>query len=375
MAKEMIYFDNNATTKINTRALELMNEIYKTPFNNSSTHQLGQIAAKHVNQAKDKIANLLNSQNYQIIFNSGATESNNMALKAFENYHIITCSTEHLSILQPAQTQNATIINVDENGLIKLDELETTLKNLDSKNFLVSIMLANNETGVIQPLKEIAKLTHQYGGLIHSDITQGVGKIKIDLEDINIDLASTSSHKINGPQGVGALLTRNGLQINPLMYGGTQEDGKRPGTSNIAGIVGFGESCKIAGEKLEIYQDTANLRDYLENQLQKIANDNVTIFSKSIKRLPNTSFFATKNLDNQTLLMTLDLNNIAVSTGSACSSGVVKSSNTLKNMGINEKTAKQAIRVSLGQENNRQEIDKFIEIWQKLYLKKIKNNG
>jgi len=365
--KGVIYFDNNSTTKIDPKVLNLMNETYQKPLNSSSQHQFGQIAAKYVNAAKDKISNLLNAQNYQIIFNSGATEANNTALQAFENYQIITSAIEHISVLDLAKKQNATIIGVDAQGLLNLAELEKTLQNLEHKNFLVSVIFANNETGVIQNLKEIARLTHQYGGLIHSDITQAAGKIKVDLEDLNIDLASISAHKINGPQGVGALLVRNSLQINPLILGGLQEEGKRAGTTNIAGIAGFGEACKIDEERLAKYQETANLRDYLENKLTEKAANNVEFFSKTANRLPNTSFFATKNLSNQTLLIALDLNKIAVSIGAACSSGVSKTSPVLKALGVDEKTASCAIRISLGAENTKEEIDKFIAIWEKLY--------
>ncbi len=364
-----IYFDNNATTKIDFKALELMNEIYQKPLNSSSSHQFGQTAQKYIKQAKEKIANLLNAKNYQIIFTASATEANNIALRGFENFQIVSCETEHASVFEVAKRQNAKFIKVNKNGLVDLSELEETIKNLESKDFLVSIMLANNETGVIQNIKEIARLTHQYGGLIHSDITQGIGKIKVNLEDLNVDLASVSSHKIKGPQGVGALFIRNGIQINPLMYGGLQEDGKRPGTANISGIAGFGVACEIANEKLGKYQEVANLRDYLENQLQKIAANGVEFFGKTANRLPNTSFFATKNLSNQTLMVTLDLNKIAVSIGSACSSGISKSSKVLKNMGIDEKTASCAIRISLGLENTKAEVNKFIEIWEELYTK------
>ena len=370
----MIYFDNNATTKISDRVLELMTDIYKFPFNSSAAHQFGQIAKQHSNQARTKIANLLNAQNYQIIFTSGATEANNIALRGFENCRIVTSSAEHLSVLNVAKKLGAIIVNVDENSLVKIDELETAIKNLQGQNFMVSVMLANNETGVIQNIKEIARLTHQYGGLIHSDITQAIGKIKIDLENLNVDLASVSAHKINGPQGIGALFVRKPLQIEPLMQGSLQEEGKRPGTSNIAGIVGFGESCKLAGANLEDYQKVSELRDYLESRLQEIAADDVIIFGQDNKRLPNTSFFATKNLDNQTFLISLDLNNIAVSIGSACSSGVTKVSHVLKAMNIDENIAKTVVRVSLCNNNTKEEVDKFIAVWSDLYAKNKKSN-
>ena len=370
MSKEVIFFDNNATTKLAQQALNLMHEVYQVPLNSSSQHQLGQMAQKYVFFAKEDINSLLNSQNYQIIFNSGATESNNMALNAFDNHFIMISSIEHSSVFEAAKQHDHNLIHVDDNGLIDLDHLQQLINKNSHKDFIVSIMLANNETGVIQDIKKIAQIVLQNRGLLHCDITQAVGKIKIDLEDLNIDLASMSAHKINGPQGIGALLVRNGIDINPLMFGGLQEDGKRPGTSNIAGIAGFGESCKLKKEQLEKYQtQVSELRDYLEDKLVEIAGEAVTIFSKNVKRLPNTSFFATKNLDSQTLLMNLDLKNIIVSIGSACSAGVAKSSRTLKAMSFSNKTAKEAIRVSLGQDNSKAEIDQFLKIWQELFNK------
>jgi cysteine desulfurase len=373
MTKEAIYLDNNATTLINPFVLKAMNATYELPLNSSSAHKFGQIAGKYINDSKSKISKLINGENYKIIITSGATESNNIALKAFDNYQIITTKAEHACVLEASKKQNATLVNVDENGLIKLDELEEALKAQPNKDFLVSVIFASNETGVITNLKAVAKLVHQYGGLIHSDLTQGPGKVELDFEDLNLDLASFSAHKINGPQGVGALAVRNSLSINPLMYGGLQEDGKRPGTTNIAGIVGFGEACKIAQEELGKYQEIATLRDYLESEVIKVAGQDVVIFGKSAKRLPNTSFFATSGLDNQTLMIALDMNNVAVSIGSACSSGVSKSSHVLHAMGVDEKLAKSAIRVSLGKDNTKQEVDKFIEIWSNLYFKNNKN--
>ena len=328
MSKEMIYFDHNATTKLNPEALLAMNEVYNNPLNASSIHKFGNIAQKYIKDAKEKISNLLNADNYNIIFTSGATESNNMALCGFKDYKIITSTIEHSSILELAKQENHDMIEVDDNGLVKMDELENLLKDINDKNFLVSIMLANNETGVIQPIAEIAKLVHQYGGLIHSDITQGIGKIDIDIEKLNLDLASFSAHKLKGPQGIGALLIRNSLEIDRLIHGGSQIDEKRPGTMNIAGIAGFGVACDIVDNELSKNNKISQLRDYLEDRIVEIARNDVVIFGKKIDRLPNTSFFATKNIDNQLLLILMDLENIAISSGSACSSGINKVSSS-----------------------------------------------
>ncbi len=271
MNKDLIYFDNNATTSLDKEVFAALSQIYSQPLNASSIHKFGNIAQKYVKNAKENINKSLFADNYEIIFTSGATESNNMALRGFKDYEIITSAIEHSSILQFAQKNNHHIIDVDNDGVIKIEQLENKLKNIGHGNFLVSIMMAHNETGVIQPIAQIAKLVHQYGGLIHSDITQGVGKIEINIEKLNIDLASFSAHKINGPQGIGALLLRKSLEIDNLIYGGSQIDEKRPGTLNIAGVVGMGKAFeRLQLNILSKNNDILQLRDYLEKKWLKL---------------------------------------------------------------------------------------------------------
>jgi cysteine desulfurase len=228
-------------------------------------------------------------------------------------------------------------------------------------------MLANNETGAIQKVEEVAKLTHQKGGLFHCDIVQAVGKIPVDLEKINADFASISAHKINGPQGVGAVLFRKALEIKPLIYGGKQEKSKRAGTVNIAGIAGFGEACKLAAKKIDLYKNVEIFRDEMEARIKEIGGHNVEIFSTEIARLPNTSYIATKNADSQTQLINFDLNGICVSAGPACTSGTIAESRVLKAMGIAPEFSKSAIRVSLSTETTADEIKKFIAVWSEFY--------
>jgi cysteine desulfurase len=367
--KEQIFFDNNATTKIDDNVLKAMIESYERPLNPSSTHHFGRFANKVVNQSRLHIQNFFNAQNYKIIFTSGGTESNNLALLGFKDRSLIASAIEHPSVYNIVIKQNGGIIKVDNNGIVNIYDLEEKLKILESSNFIASVMLANNETGSIQAIKEIAKIVHKYGGLIHSDIVQAVGKINIDLEELNIDLASVSAHKINGPQGVGALLVKKSLDIDPIMFGGLGEGGKRAGTINVAGTVGFGEACRIAVNQISKYQELANLRDYLEQSILKIAEGNVVIFSKDVARLPNTSFFATKGVDNQTQLIDFDLNGISVSIGSACSSGSSKPSRVLGEMNVADDLAKNTIRVSFGRQNDKEQVDYFIKIWNKLYQK------
>jgi cysteine desulfurase len=364
-----IFFDNNATTKLAPEVLTAMSKAYEQPLNPSSIHFYGRTATRLSNQAREYVKNLLGGKNYQVIFTSGGTESDNLALFGFSDHKIITSQIEHPAIFAPATQKNADFVKVDANCVVDLADLEEKIKNIGSSHFIVSIMLANNETGALQNIKEIAKITHQYGGLMHSDIVQAVGKMDIDLEDLNLDMASISSHKLNGPQGMGALLVRNNLDISPILFGSSQEGGKRPGTLNTAGSVGLGEACKIAVGKISKYQELANLRDYLEAELQKIAGDDLVIFSKDVARLPNTSYIAMKGADSQTQLIDFDINGICISIGSACSSGSSKPSRILDAMGVDEDLAKNTIRVSLGPENTKEEADKFIAIWTNLYQK------
>lgn len=363
---EKIFFDNNATTKLLEEVSKAMFAVYQKPLNASSIHSFGREANKICNEAREQITQLLNAKNYSIIFTSGGTEANNLAIFGLNNFEIITSKLEHPSIYEPALKKNYSLITVENDGIINLVDLENTIAKSKSPNFLVSLMLANNETGAIQPVKEAAKLVHAKNGLIHSDLAQAIGKMKVDLEDLNIDLATISAHKIGGPQGVGALLVRKGIDLEPLIIGGGQESGKRAGTLNVAGIAGFGKACDIAENHIQQSHKIENLRNYLEEKLQEIGEEKIKIFSKNIKRIPNTSLVSTKGISNQIQLIDFDLNGIAVSIGSACSSGSAKPSRVLQAMNQEIDTINSTIRISLGLENNKEEIDKFLEIYQKL---------
>lgn len=365
---QMTYLDHNSTTKLAAEALAKMNEVYQLPLNNSSSHQLGRQANKIVEEARQNLRNLLNAQNYEVIFTGSSTEATNTLMFGLDVKKILFCTIEHSSVYS-CRPDNKEIVEIAalENGLIDLEDLKNKLAQISDSNFLVSTMLANNETGAIQPIAEIAKLVHQKGGLFHCDIVQAVGKIEVDLEKLNVDFASISAHKINGPQGVGALLLRKGLEIKPLIHGGKQEKSKRAGTTNIAGIAGFGEACKLSAKKLPLYQDVKNLRDFLESEIKKIGNENAKIFCTEVERLPNTSYIATKNADSQTQLINFDLNGICVSAGPACSSGTLTESRILKAMGIEPAFSVSAIRVSLGVDNTKEDIQKFVKTWTEFY--------
>jgi cysteine desulfurase len=364
----MIFFDNNATVKLSAQALEKMLEVYDLPLNSSSTHNFGRISNKFADEAREEIRNLLNAKNYEVIFTSGASESNNTILSGCDADELIFSTLEHPSAFKcRPENKKITEISILENGLINLDNLAQNLPQ--DSSFLTSLTIANNETGAIQPVTEAAKLTHQKGGLFHCDLSQGVGKINIDLEKINADFASISAHKFGGPQGVGAILMRKGLNLNPLIIGGGQEKSKRSGTLNIAGIAGFGAACALGKEKIAKYQEIKMLRDLLEIEIKKIAGEKVKIFADKIERLPNTSYFALENCDAQTQLINFDLNKICVSSGSACSSGSVGESQLLNEMKVEEKFLGNAIRVSLGTENNKDEIDEFLSVLKEFYLR------
>ncbi len=370
----MIYFDHNSTTKLAPEVLAKMVEAYGAPLNSSSAHQLGQRANGLVEAARQEVKKFLNAENYEIIFTSSATEATNSAIFGTEVDKIFFSKIEHNSVYN-CRPHGKRVVEIDatKDGLVSISDLKTKIREAaegdPTLSFLTSAMLAQNETGAIQPISEITKLVHQKGGLIHCDIVQAAGKIEVDLENLNVDFASISAHKINGPQGVGALLIRKGLDIKPLIYGSGQEKSKRGGTLNVAGIVGFGEACKLAKSSLAKYQKISELRDFLEKEVQEVGGENVKIFSQNIERLPNTSYIATKKFDSQTQLINFDLNGICVSAGAACSSGTLRESRVLKAMLVDPAFSNSAIRVSLGAQNTHDEVEKFIKIWKEFYKK------
>ncbi|NBV06032.1 MAG: cysteine desulfurase [Proteobacteria bacterium] len=370
---QIAYLDHNSTTKLAAEAIAEMVKAYQLPLNASSTHKLGRQAHKLVEEARQEIKNLLNANHYEVIFTSSSTEATNTIIRGVAAKKIIFSKIEHAAVYD-CRPHGKEIIEIKalENGLIDISDLKNHLEKISDSSFLVSAMLANNETGAIQEVEEIAKLTHQKGGLFHCDIVQAVAKIPVDLEKINADFASISAHKINGPQGVGALLLRKGLEIAPLLVGGKQEKSKRAGTINVAGIIGFGVACKLAKAKIAQYKNVEELRNFLESEIKKIGAENIKIFSTEVARLPNTSYIAIKNADAQTQLINFDLNGICVSAGPACSSGTSTGSRVLKAMNITPEFSNSAIRVSLGTETTEDEIKKFIKVWSEFYYRTYK---
>jgi cysteine desulfurase len=368
-----IYLDNNATTRVDERVLEEMLPYFTEKFGNASskTHPYGWIAADAVGLARERVAHLINSEKDEIIFTSGATESINLALKGvFETYknkgnHIITVSTEHKAVLDCCHSLErkgalVTYLKVDENGLINLNELE---QSITDKTILVCVMLANNETGVIQRIKQISEMSHRHNTIFMSDATQAIGKVKVDVQELGIDLMPLSSHKFHGPKGVGGLFIRRKnprVNLQPLIEGGGHEKNLRSGTLNVPGIVGMGKAAQLANDELEKNeQHIHTLRDKLQQALLQIAN--TVVNGNTDFRLPNTLNISFQGINSNDLIKKF-ATKIAVSTGSACTSALPEPSHVLKAMGISDEQAFSSVRFSLGKFNTEEEIEEAIQI-------------
>lgn len=361
--------DYNATTPLDKQVLEAMMPYLTEHFGNSASrsHAYGWKAAEAVDTARQQLADLCGCTNKEIIFTSGATEAVNLAIKGvFEAFsqkgnHIITVKTEHKAVLDTCQHleklgADVTYLEVDADGNISLENLEKAIKK---ETILISVMAANNETGVIYPIKQIAEIAHQHGVLFHSDATQAVGKMQINVIEDEIDLLNFSGHKLYGPKGVGALYVRKKLNIIAQQDGGKHERGMRSGTLNVTGIVGLGQAAEICQNSMsEEAERLSNLRNKLENGiLEKLPiakiNGNIT------KRLPNTTNICFDKIDGEQLLM--NLNKIAVSNGSACNSASTEPSYVLKAMGLDDESAYNSVRFSLGRMTQASDIDLAIE--------------
>jgi len=364
----LIYLDNAASTKIHETVLKEMLPYLKEQYGNpSSIHRYGRNARKAVKKARKQIANLINADPSEILFTSGGTESNNMVLfgvKKNPESRIITSSIEHDAILEPCKIltkEGFDIIYLPVNNYGLVDPL-ILKNNLTENTSLVSIMFGNNEVGTIQPIADLAKICKEKNILFHTDAVQAVGKIPIDLKKLGIDMLSISSHKINGPKGIGALYVRNRISINPLILGGGQENGLRSGTENVANIVGFGQACELA--RVNLLDNSAKmkgLRDYLSNKIiQEIPE--VTINGHPVNRLPNNVHLTFLGVNGEDLLIKLDENGIAASTGSACSVQIQKASHVLKSMGFSHEQITGSLRLTIGISNNLEEMDKVVEI-------------
>ncbi len=363
-----IYMDNHATTPVDPRVLAEMLPFFNEKFGNAASrnHVFGWVAEEGVEQARDRIAKLVGATTKEIIFTSGATESDNLAIKGVaEMYrekgnHIITAVTEHKAVLDTCKRLEkygfrVTYLPVQKDGLIDMDDLK---RAMDEKTILVTLMAANNEIGVLQPIAEIGKLCHERDVLFHSDATQAVGKIPIDVQKMNIDIMSISGHKMYGPKGVGALYVRRKnprVQLSPIIDGGGHERGMRSGTLNVPGIVGLGKACAICQE--EMPQEScrlAGLRNRLKDKIMG-ALDEVYINGSMEHRLPQNLNISFAYVEGESLLM--GINDIAVSSGSACTSATLEPSYVLKALGTGDELAHSSIRFGLGRFNTEAEVD------------------
>ncbi len=363
-----VYLDHAATTPIDKRVLEAMLPYLTEKFGNASTlYKLGKEARKAIEDAREIIAKKLNVNPEEVIFTSGGTESNNFAIKgiAFANKdkgkHIITQKTEHHAVLNVCKWLEkmgfeVTYLDVDEYGLVKPEDVEGAIRK---DTILVTIMHANNEIGTIQPIKEIGKICREHGVYFHSDACQSFTKEEIDVKDFNLDLLTISSHKIYGPKGVGALIVREGVRIDPLFHGGGHEFGKRSGTENVAGIVGFGKAVEIASK-----EDVEHMRKLRDRIISRVLNEieGVRLNGHPKLRLCNNANFSFKGIEGESLVYRLDDHGIMCSTGSACSSGSLEPSHVLLAIGLKPEEAHGSLRMTTGRENTIEEIDYAIDV-------------
>jgi cysteine desulfurase len=370
MMKQRIYLDNSATTRVDERVLETMIPCYRETFGNaSSVHIFGQEARACVEDARRSIAELLAADTREIVFTSGGTESDNAALWGVfrsgyrPGNHIITTRIEHPAILATCKAleiagAEVTIVPVDSSGRVNPAAVSDAIRE---STILISVMHANNETGVIQPIEEISRSARQHGILVHTDAVQSVGKIPVNVRDLNVDLLSISGHKIHGPKGVGALYIRKGTKFAPFMTGGSHERKRRAGTENVPAIAGFGTAARLAMERLpEMRSRVAGLRDRLENLV--VTRIPRTRMNGEGMRLPNISNLSFDGMEGEAAVIALDLEGVAVSTGSACSSGALEPSHVLMAMGLRPEIVQGSLRFSFCYYNTEEEVDQAVHI-------------
>ncbi len=366
----MIYLDNAATTKVKPQVFEAMRpyleELYANP---SSAYTFAGETAKKVEESRERIASFLGAAPQEIYFTAGGSESDNWALKGLadslktKGNHIITTKIEHHAVLHTCEYLEkhgieVTYLDVDENGLIDLEALEAAIR---PETILISIMFANNEIGTIEPVREIGRIAHEHGVLFHTDAVQAFGHVKIDVNEMQIDLLSASGHKLNAPKGIGFLYIRKGIRIENLIHGGAQERGKRAGTTNAPGIIAFGEAVRIAAETLEgRAKYEAELRDHLISRvLEEIPYTRLN--GHRTERLPNNANFCFRFIEGESLLILLDKSGICASSGSACTSGSLDPSHVLLAIGLPHEIAHGSVRLTLSEETTPEEIDYTVD--------------
>lgn len=368
--KTRIYLDNNATTPVDEKVLEAMVPFFRTTFGNaSSIHSFGQDARAAVEEARRFVADLLGAGSQEIIFTSGGTEADNTALWGVyrsgyrPGNHIVTSRIEHPAVLATCKAleysgAEVTYVPVNSSGRVDPGEIAAAIND---RTILISVMHANNETGVIQPIEEISELARARGIVMHTDAVQSTGKIPVDVRKLGVDLLSVSGHKFHAPKGVGILYLRKGTKLVPFLTGGSQERKRRAGTDNVSGIVGLGAAAKLAKERLpEMASRVAGMRDRLENQIRSRI-PGVQTNGHSEYRIPTTTNLSFEGLEGEAAVIAMDLEGVAVSTGSACSSGSLEPSHVLIAMGLRPETVQGSLRFSLAYHTNEAEIDRVAE--------------
>lgn len=367
----MIYLDYNATAPIKPAVRAALLEAMERCGNPSSVHRFGRIARRHVDEARAWVAAMVGVKPAQVIFTGGGTEANVLAFRGITAAHIITSSIEHDSVL--ANGPLAERLPVDRSGLVDFAAAEAVLEKAPPGS-LISVMLVNNETGVIQPVAEIARLARLYGHKIHTDAVQAAGRLPIDFTALGVDALTLSAHKIGGPQGVGALIVGEKLALQAQQRGGGQEMNRRSGTENVAGIIGFGVAAQLAADDVRDTLRLAAWRDDLQQRLLAIAGDGAMAIGAEAPRVANTLAIAMRGVGSETQVAAMDLAGVAVSAGSACSSGKVKASHVLRAMGFADDVAGAALRISLGWNTTAEEIGRCVEAWRALYGRTRKNS-
>lgn len=368
--EKKIYLDNAATTKTRSEVVEAMLPYFTEKFGNpSSIYEFASQNKKAVDESRSIIAKALGADSSEIYFTGGGTESDNWAIKATadaysqKGNHIITSKIEHHAVLHTCEYlekhgYEVTYLDVDENGIIKLDQLKKAIR---PTTILITIMFANNEIGTIQPVQEIGKIAKEHNVLFHTDAVQAFGQVPVDVNDLGIDMLSASAHKLGGPKGIGLLYIRKGIKIRSFIHGGAQERQRRAGTENVPGIVGFGKAVEIALETMDARaQKEIELRDYLITRvLKEIPYTRVN--GDRLRRLPNNANFSFQFIEGESLLIMLDMNHICASSGSACTSGSLDPSHVLLAIGLPHEIAHGSLRLTLSEENTKEEIDYTVD--------------
>ena len=380
----MIYFDNAATTKLDDEVLKEMMPYLTNMYGNASAiYELGRESRKAVEDAREKVAKALNCEVGEVYFTSCGSESDNTAIKGIakankeKGNHIITSKIEHPAVIETCEQLKKegfeiTYIGVDEKGIVDLEEIKRAIK---PTTILISIMFANNEIGTIQPINEIGKIAKEHEIVFHTDAVQAVGNVRIDVKDMNIDSLSLSGHKFYGPKGVGVLYVKRGIEFQNFINGGHQENNKRAGTENVAGIVGIGKAIELAYQNLDKHnKKITELRDYFINQIiKKIPK--VKVNGDMASRLPGNANISFEGVDAEGLLLNLDLKKICASSGSACSAGSLEPSRVLLAIGLEKEIAKSSLRVTIGKYNTKEEVDYLIESLEEIVARLRKINA